>query len=182
VSLQSIVIPASVTTISGRAFARCRIQTIDTEKGNGTYVFTGCLSLGNLVGRASVRKIDFEYTGIDPIEAAGDNPSFRTDGYFLLCSAGALVRFFGRQLTVTLSPEPLVLHRCYFSGCYRLEKWLFESKSALTELGEFVFWRCQNLELIDLPASLENIRASTDRCTIGVVAISNTTSSDSVNP
>jgi hypothetical protein len=223
--LKSIVIPASVTTISGLAFACSSIENISIQEGNshfqvlgqflldfrgrsliryfgsdslvsvppeievlqdycfahcisitklifesesslrdiGSHVFTSCFWLGALVIPASVRKLDgstFMYSSIGSIEVASDSPSFRTHGPFLLDSNGGLVRYFGTHSKATINREIVALRRGCFAGCFRVRELLFESESTLTEMEDFVFDECDDLELIDMPASLTNVHGS----------------------
>jgi hypothetical protein len=223
--LKSIVIPASVTTLSGLAFTYSGIQRMFIEKGNSHFqvlgqslldfsgtsliwflgsdysirvlgqiqvlhnncfrhnytttelvfesesslreirfrAFAGLYSLRHIVIPASVRKIDgsaFMSSDISSIEVASDSPSFRTDGPFLLDSNGGLVRYFGTQSKATINREIVSLRRGCFAGCFGLRQLLFESESALTELEDFVFDECKDLELIGLPASLTNVHGS----------------------
>jgi hypothetical protein len=126
-------------------------------------VFFLCLSLLRIVIPAGVRKIHggaFSRSPIRSIAVASDSPSFRSDGYFLLDSGNGLVRYFGGESTVTIGRGIVALCRGCFSACISLRKLLFESGSTLTELEPFIFRGCENLSLVDLPPSLENVHGS----------------------
>jgi hypothetical protein len=111
---------------------------------------------------ASVRKIDgcaFMKTGIRSI-AVACSPHFRTDGYFLIDSAGGIVRYFGDEANLTVPMGIVALRRECFSHCTTLCKVVFEPGSALAEIAENAFSGCTNLELVDIPASIQIIHGS----------------------
>jgi hypothetical protein len=112
---------------------------------------------------AGVREMDgysFTRARLESIEVASDSPTFRTDGYFLFDSMHGLVRYFGKDSTVTIPRSIVALRRGCFTECFSLRTVLFEPGSGLVELGDFVFESCTNLESICLPASLENVHGS----------------------
>jgi hypothetical protein len=164
----SVFILPEIEVLHDNCFAYCRIDELIFESGSllreiSVWVFLECRSLSQLFIPASVRRIDgsaFVGSGITSIEVARDSSNFRIDGYFLLDSSGGLVRYFGSQSTVTISREIVALRLCCFSVCDRLRTLHFESGSALSELENFLFEDCTDLELIDLPPSLENVHGS----------------------
>jgi hypothetical protein len=157
-----------IEVLSNCCFDECdKIQKLSYEPNSliqefRRRVFKGCSALKAIFIPASVRKIDgscFANSGICSIKA--DSSNFRTEHNFLLDSMGGLVRYFGSESRVTIPRSVLALRRYCFSSCEQLRQLLFEPESGLTDLEAWVFDRCTNLELIDLPASLVNVDGTT---------------------
>jgi hypothetical protein len=112
---------------------------------------------------ASVRKIEgsaFAYWGVHSIEVVRDSPSFKTDRPFLLDSKRGLVRYFSAEPKVMINRGIAALRPGCFADCGQLGKLMFDSKSTLTELEDFVFDDCTVAQSIDPPASLVKVHGS----------------------
>jgi hypothetical protein len=77
-------------------------------------------------------------------------------GDFLLDRAGlCLIRYFGKERTITISREIEVLSKGSFHLCKSLRRLKFESESNLRSLEARAFQQCNSLRFVSLPSSTE---------------------------
>ena len=173
-TLEQIVLPASVRTISSGAFSRCEnLESVTFAEGSTLTsieggAFEGCLSLKKFALPASVTSIE---AGAFPLGGALEYRQYGNGLYlgpeenpyrFLISAADTGIE------TCMVHDDAYLIVCSAFSGCSRLRSVTFGQNSSLAMLGTEndmtgVFEECSSLESIELPASLTKIAASTFR-------------------
>jgi hypothetical protein len=164
-SLKWICLPASVEFLGEGAFMDCSsLSSLTFESGSKLTeihpkAFYGCSSLESLCLPAPLQVIDgsaLAKTRISKVTIDEGNRHFRISGHYLLDSTGIwVIRYFGSNSTVTLSPSIQILtHHC-FLDCGFLCSLKCESGSTLARIDEEALCDCSSLQTVSLPASVE---------------------------
>ena len=138
-SLEYVVIPKSVTTISKNTFNSCysliNVVIPDEVTTINDNAFDGCESLNNIVLSNNVTNIG--------------------NGIFRSCNC---------LKQITLSEGITVIPMNTFAHCYPLES--VHIPSGVTEIGKYAFQECQVLKNVTIPSSVTTIGSqSFERCT-----------------
>ncbi|MDE5829428.1 MAG: leucine-rich repeat domain-containing protein [Duncaniella sp.] len=150
-SLQSVEIPNSVTSIYDYAFSGCSsLQSIDIPNSVisiGERAFRDCSSLQSVVIPNSITKIDsYVFSGCSSLQSIVIPNSVTSIGYnaFASCSS----------LQSAVIPNS-VTYLSGFSGCSSLQS--IEIPNSVTSIGYSAFTGCSSLESIEIPNSVTTI-------------------------
>ena len=183
--LESVRIPASVTSIEESAVYNCTSLTSVTFENNsslttiGDFAFTGCSKLKRITIPAGVTSIAlYAFSGCTSLMSV----SFENHSNLTRISNNA---FEGcTSLTgITIPAGVTSIGRLAFSEC-GLTSVEFEANSKLTSIGESAFYKCKNLTSLTIPAGVTRILGfAFQKCSnlmsltipTGVTAISNWT-------
>jgi hypothetical protein len=161
-----------IESLSSRCFYYSRIRDLASETGSllrriESFAFFGCTGLRAFCIPSSVDWIDgsaFAYSGICEISIAEGNRSFRIVGDFLMDWDGtSVIRYFGAETEVTISCEVTDLSAGSFSFCQTIRRLVFEAPSKVRCIGVRAFEKCQGLESISIPPSIESVCESSFR-------------------
>lgn len=156
IKLESINIPAEVTTISKNAFYGCKslnnvvMNGKLTEIGEGS--FANCTNLLKIIIPETVEKIDsFAFQNCSNLMEIilSNNLTEVKDYTFSECTTLEKV-YIGSKVTK--------LGKHAFSACSNLREIEFSDESILNEISECAFQECASLEEIVLPESVNQVR------------------------
>jgi hypothetical protein len=92
------------------------------------------------------------------IEMARESRNFIVEGNLLLTSEGTeIVRYFGRELAVTIPAKVEILRKSCFEECNQIETIQFENGSKLRIISRSAVSKICSLRSISIPASVEII-------------------------
>jgi hypothetical protein len=160
-AVKSIIIPASVVTMTGLAFHESGIQTIAIAKGNAKFRNSGKFVV-NAKGDCLVR-----YSSADPEVFIGDDIRKLDQGCFSSCQWVMAIEFSARSrirqipqeafelcnglVSLCLPASVETLGRLAFARCGHLCTITFAPGSQLKEIGPHAFSKCYELQSIAVP-------------------------------
>jgi hypothetical protein len=164
-ALISCHVPSSVEIIGDRCFEKCAgMETITFEDSStlrkiGERAFAD--SIGSITIPASTEEIDgsaFVGCRILTIGIAPESRKFTMEGNLLLASEGTeIVRYFGRELEVTVPLKVEILRKSCFEACSHIQEIHFGNGSQLRGISWYALSNCDSLKSISIPASVEVI-------------------------
>lgn len=156
-SLESIVIPDSVTSIGDEAFLNCKSLTSivipDSVTAIGPSVFRYCTSLTGVTFGANSKLTtigDFAFYCCDSLTSIVIPESVTTIGKYAFSNCDSL-----RSITIPDTVTTIGVRA--FSLCTSLTSVTFGENSQLTTIGESAFLYCTSLASITIPASVASI-------------------------
>lgn len=155
-TIESIVLPPSITTIGQRAFIECSLLeniTIPSEvKEIPNRCFYGCSSLSNVRLPEKLDLISFQAfygcSNLVSIEIPSNTTKIFAEAFYLCTSLSK----------ITLSDSLSFIEYGVFSNCYSLKS--ISIPPSVTLLDSGLFYNCTSLETILLPDSIVKIKNS----------------------
>lgn len=147
-SLQSVVLPATVTSIGDGAFAGCKaLRSVTGGSGVtsiGEYAFSGCNALETVTFPVGLKTIgDYAFDKCEALEAVDMTASTQ------LASIGKRAFALNTSLvSVKLPSTTLAIGEAAFAACSALKE--LSIAGAINQMGTAVFLGCEVLERVDL--------------------------------
>lgn len=155
-SITSIEIPASVETISAKAFRYCyALETVSFADGSalttiGSNAFFQCIALKNITIPDGVTTLGYAFWGCTSLESVtfGTGITNIADHMFHNCSS---------LTSVVLNGEVTSIGAYAFNGCTSLAT--FEIPSTVETIGDYAYQNCSALTALVIPESVTSIGA-----------------------
>ncbi len=158
-SLQSIVIPDSVTKIGGWAFSSCEsLQSIvipDSVTEIGEYAFKGCNSLQSIVIPESVTEVGSSPFSLGIELILHSNRFVVEDDLLIDLEEKRLIQCLKNKKHVDIPDLVTEIGGWAFSGCESLQSIVIPD--SVTKIGESAFSSCTSLQSIVIPDSVTSI-------------------------
>ena len=152
-SVESYVIPSSVTSIGNRAFSCCsslsKIVIPSSVNSIGNSAFSGCSSLSKVVIPTSVTSIgDWTFSGCSSLSEVVIPSSVNSIGNSAFSGCSSLSK-------IVIPTSVTSIGEWTFSGCSSLSEVVIPS--SVNSIGGWVFKDCGSLSTIVIPSSVTSI-------------------------
>ena len=167
-SLQSVVIPDSVTYIDRDAFSGCTsLQSVvipDSVTKIGGRAFNCCTSLQSVVLPDSVVEIgNSAFNGCHQLTLNCKSPLFKVENNILYSKNGRLISYWTEDKNIELPYGITEIGKRAFEDCSSLQSVVIPD--SVTEIGESVFEDCSSLQSVVIPDSVTEIgKRAFDAC------------------
>ena len=152
-SVESYVIPSSVTSIGDSAFSCCsflsEIVVPSSVNSIGNSAFSGCSSLSKIVIPTSVTSIgDWTFSGCSSLSEVVIPSSVTSIGGWAFKDCGSLS-------TIVIPSSVISIGDSVFYGCYSLSEIVIPS--SVNSIGNSAFSGCSSLSEVVIPSSVTSI-------------------------